>query len=86
MPEPAAFAIAFDVSSLAAALALDERLGAGPEYAKIGLELFTAEGPAAVRALEAPAAAACSSTSSCTTSRTPCAAPRAPRRGSAPIC
>lgn len=47
------FAIAFDVSTLAAAIALHERLGEGPEYAKIGLELFTAEGPAAVRELKA---------------------------------
>jgi orotidine-5'-phosphate decarboxylase len=44
-------AIAFDVPTLDAALALDERLGDGPEYAKIGLELFVAEGPEAVRAL-----------------------------------
>src|SRR5262249_61318932 len=33
-------------------LALDERLGPGPEYAKVGLELFAAEGPDAVRALK----------------------------------
>ncbi len=46
-------AIAFDVPTLADALALDEKLGAGPEYAKVGLELFAAEGPAAVRALKA---------------------------------
>ena len=45
-------AIAYDVPSLDQALALDERLGLGPEYAKVGLELFTAEGPAAVRALK----------------------------------
>jgi orotidine-5'-phosphate decarboxylase len=44
-------AIAFDVPTIAAALELDAALGTGPEYAKIGLELFTAEGPAAVRAL-----------------------------------
>lgn len=44
-------AIAFDVSTLGDALALDEALGEGPEYAKVGLQLFTAEGPAAVRAL-----------------------------------
>ncbi len=44
-------AIAFDVPKLDDALALDEALGEGPEYAKIGLQLFTAEGPAAVRAL-----------------------------------
>lgn len=45
-------AIAFDVPTLDDALALDARLGAGPEIAKIGLELFTAEGPEAVRALK----------------------------------
>ncbi len=45
------FAIAFDVATLEAALALDARLGAGPELAKVGLELFAAAGPAAVRAL-----------------------------------
>jgi len=47
------FAIAFDVSTLAEALALDEQLGAGDEFAKLGLELFTAEGPAVVRAFKA---------------------------------
>lgn len=47
------FAIAFDVPTLADALALDARLGEGPEYAKVGLELFVAEGPAAVTALKA---------------------------------
>lgn len=46
-------AIAYDVASLEQALALDERLGAGPEYAKIGLELFTAAGPEVVRELKA---------------------------------
>jgi orotidine-5'-phosphate decarboxylase len=45
------FAIAFDVATLDAALALDARLGAGPELAKVGLELFAAAGPEAVRAL-----------------------------------
>ncbi len=45
------FAIAFDVATLAAALSLDERLGAGPELAKVGLELFAAAGPEAVQAL-----------------------------------
>jgi len=45
-------AIAFDVPTLDAALALDARLGDGPEYAKLGLELFAAEGPPAVRALK----------------------------------
>jgi orotidine-5'-phosphate decarboxylase len=44
-------AIAYDVPSVEAAIALDERLGAGPELAKIGLELFTAAGPEAVAAL-----------------------------------
>jgi orotidine-5'-phosphate decarboxylase len=47
------FAIAFDVGTLAEALALDDRLGAGEEFAKIGLELFASEGPAAVRELKA---------------------------------
>ncbi len=45
-------AIAFDVPTLADALTLDERLGPGPELAKIGLELFAAEGPRAVTALQ----------------------------------
>ena len=47
------FAIAFDVPTLEAALALDEKLGRGPELAKVGLELFTACGPEAVKALKA---------------------------------
>jgi orotidine-5'-phosphate decarboxylase len=46
-------AIAYDVGSLAEAVALDERLGAGPEIAKVGLELFTHAGPGAVEALAA---------------------------------
>ena len=50
---PAEFAIAFDVGTLDEALALDERLGEGPEYAKVGLQLFTSAGPDAVRALVA---------------------------------
>ncbi len=45
-------AIAYDVPTLERALALDERLGPGPEYAKVGLELFAAAGPAAVTALK----------------------------------
>ena len=53
MNRHAEFAIAFDVPTLAEALALDARLGEGPEYAKVGLELFAAEGPEAVRALTA---------------------------------
>ena len=44
-------AIAYDVRTLEEALALDQRLGVGPEIAKVGLELFTAAGPEAVRAL-----------------------------------
>jgi orotidine-5'-phosphate decarboxylase len=64
------FAIAFDVPTLEAALALDAALGEGPEYAKLGLELFTAAGPEARCARSRRAADACSSISSCTTSRT----------------
>lgn len=45
------FAIAFDVPTLSDAVTLDARLGKGDEFAKIGLELFAAEGPAAVREL-----------------------------------
>ena len=44
-------AIAFDVDSIEQALKLDAALGEGPEFAKVGLQLFTAAGPAAVRAL-----------------------------------
>jgi orotidine-5'-phosphate decarboxylase len=44
------FAIAFDVPTLEAALALDAKLGAGAELAKVGLELFAAAGPEAGRA------------------------------------
>jgi orotidine-5'-phosphate decarboxylase len=46
-------AVAFDVDTLDQALELDRRLGTGPEYAKIGLQLFTSAGPDAVRALAA---------------------------------
>ena len=49
----AEIAVAFDVPGLDQALALDDRLGPGPEYAKVGLELFTAAGPEVVRALKA---------------------------------
>jgi orotidine-5'-phosphate decarboxylase len=45
-------AIAFDVPTLDDALALDRKLGEGPEIAKVGLELFTAAGPDVVRALK----------------------------------
>ena len=44
-------AIAFDVETLDEALALDDKLGPGPELAKVGLQLFTAAGPNAVRLL-----------------------------------
>ena len=47
------FAIAFDVCTLREAIALNDTLGEGPEFAKVGLELFAAEGPAAVRELKA---------------------------------
>jgi orotidine-5'-phosphate decarboxylase len=47
------FAIAFDVPTLEAALALDAKLGPGPELAKVGLELFAAAGPEALKALKA---------------------------------
>jgi orotidine-5'-phosphate decarboxylase len=46
-----ALAVAFDVETLEQALALDLRLGPGPELAKVGLQLFAAAGPDAVRAL-----------------------------------
>jgi orotidine-5'-phosphate decarboxylase len=49
MPE---IAIAYDVATLDQAIELDQRLGEGPEFAKVGLELFTAAGPDAVRALK----------------------------------
>jgi orotidine-5'-phosphate decarboxylase len=49
----AEIAIAFDVPTLAGALALDDAVGEGPEWAKLGLELFVAEGPAVVRAFKA---------------------------------
>ena len=44
-------AIAYDVETLERALELDRRLGAGPEIAKVGLQLFTAAGPEVVRRL-----------------------------------
>ena len=47
------FAVAFDVATLPEALALNHRLGEGPEFAKLGLELFAAEGPAVVREFKA---------------------------------
>jgi orotidine-5'-phosphate decarboxylase len=53
MKDAPEFAIAFDVPTLEAALALDAKLGAGAELAKVGLELFAAAGPEAVRALKA---------------------------------
>ena len=47
----AEIAVAYDVGTLEQALELDHKLGEGPEIAKVGLELFTAAGPEAVRAL-----------------------------------
>ena len=44
-------AVAYDVGSADEALALDQRLGEGPEIAKVGLQLFTAAGPDVVRQL-----------------------------------
>ena len=52
MSHAAEFAIAFDVPTLDAALALDAKLGEGPEYAKLGLELFVSAGPEALKALK----------------------------------
>jgi orotidine-5'-phosphate decarboxylase len=46
-------AIAYDTEDLESALALDEALAPGEEWAKIGLELFTIAGPAAVEAFKA---------------------------------
>jgi len=50
----AEIAIAFDVATLEDALALDARLGPGPELAKVGLELFTGAGPRAVQFINLP--------------------------------
>ncbi|MEZ4422407.1 MAG: orotidine-5'-phosphate decarboxylase [Gemmatimonadota bacterium] len=52
-PEPrrAQVALALDVPDRTAALALDARLGEGRRIYKVGLELFTAEGPPLVREL-----------------------------------
>jgi len=47
------FAIAYDVPTLAEALALEAAVGEGPEWAKLGLELFVAGGPEVVRAFKA---------------------------------
>jgi hypothetical protein len=49
-PEPV---VALDVASHAAAVALVDRLGPACGFYKIGLELFTAAGPAVVEALRA---------------------------------
>jgi orotidine-5'-phosphate decarboxylase len=46
-------AVPYDVPGLDQAIALDQRLGPGPEYAKVGLELFIAAGPEVVRQLRA---------------------------------
>ncbi len=52
MKHPPVPIVALDVPRLADALALLDRLGPGAEWAKVGLQLFTAEGPEAVRALK----------------------------------
>lgn len=44
--------LALDVPDAASALALLERVGPEAEFVKVGLQLFTAEGPAVVRALK----------------------------------
>lgn len=51
MPLRAQPIIALDVPSLAAAQALVDRLGPQADYVKVGLELFTAEGPRVVEYL-----------------------------------
>ncbi|MEJ7813475.1 MAG: orotidine-5'-phosphate decarboxylase, partial [Gemmatimonadaceae bacterium] len=43
--------VALDVPDATQALALVQRLGSGCTFYKVGLELFTAEGPAIVRTL-----------------------------------
>jgi orotidine-5'-phosphate decarboxylase len=43
--------VALDVPDASAALALVERLGPRADFVKVGLQLFTAEGPGVVRAL-----------------------------------
>ena len=45
--------VALDVGRAAEASALTARLGAACDFVKVGLELFTAEGPAIVRAMRA---------------------------------
>ncbi|HKP75856.1 MAG TPA: orotidine-5'-phosphate decarboxylase, partial [Longimicrobiaceae bacterium] len=45
--------IALDVPDAASARALLDRIGPGAEFVKVGLQLFTAEGPAIVRELRA---------------------------------
>ena len=45
--------IALDVPDAASALALLERVGDGADFVKVGLQLFTAEGPSVVRTLRA---------------------------------
>lgn len=45
--------IALDVPDAAAALSLVERLGPAADFVKVGLQLFTAEGPSIVRELRA---------------------------------
>ena len=43
--------VALDVPDAASALALLDRLGASADFVKVGMQLFTAEGPAVVREL-----------------------------------
>ena len=45
--------LALDVPDAASAFALLERVGPGADFVKVGLQLFTAEGPEVVRALHA---------------------------------
>ncbi len=51
-PRPPHPVIALDVPTRVAAEALVARLGEGADFYKVGLELFTAEGPDVVRALQ----------------------------------
>ena len=52
-PAPAELIVALDRPGLAEALALVDALGDACRFYKVGLELFTAAGPAAVEALRA---------------------------------
>ena len=52
-PAPPALLLALDVPDAASALALVDRFAGRCRFYKVGLELFTAEGPAIVRAIHA---------------------------------